>query len=129
MKNFHSKNFKRKFNIFNAELPTRNFIPLISYLYKKKIEPRVFVLSILQFIWQDLSIACKSFNRKKKVCIYHWNLMNEQKQRLKKVFLKNGSSLKWQFWECQDDCMIKIFQTYQWRSSILVKLQTYSLQF
>ena len=27
---------------------------------QEKIEPYVFVLSILQFIWQDLAIACKS---------------------------------------------------------------------
>ena len=46
-----------------AEFPTRNFIHVISL--QKKIEPRVFVLSILQFIWQDLAIACKSFNRRK----------------------------------------------------------------
>ena len=86
VKKFHSKNFKRKFNIFIAEFPTR------------------------------------------KVCINHWNLVNEQKQPLKKVFCKNGYSSKWLFWEYQTDCMIKIFQKYQWRSSILVKLQTYSLQ-
>ena len=54
--------------------------------------------------------------------------MNEQKQPLKKVIYKNGYSSEWQFWEYQADCMIKIFQKYQWRSSILAKLQTYSLQ-
>ena len=30
------------------------------------MEPHVFVLSILQFIWQDSAIACKGFNRRKK---------------------------------------------------------------
>ena len=74
-KNFLSKNLKRKFkycnvNIFNsstsviAEFPTSNFIFVISL--QKKIEPHVFVLSILQFIWQDLAIVCKSFNMRKK---------------------------------------------------------------
>ena len=67
MKNVHSKNVKRKFNIFVTEFPTRNFIHLI-YL-QKNIEPRVFVLSILQFIWQDLAIACRSFNRRKKYAL------------------------------------------------------------
>ena len=67
MKNVHSKDFKRKFNIFIAEFPTRNFIHVISL--QKKIEPRVFVLSILQFIWQDLAIACRSFYRRKKYAL------------------------------------------------------------
>ena len=57
MKNFYSKNFKPKFNIFIAES------------LQKKIEPRVFVLSILQFIWQDLAIACRSFNKRKKYAL------------------------------------------------------------
>ena len=33
---------------------------------KKKKEPYVFVISIVQFIWQDLAITCKSFKKRKK---------------------------------------------------------------
>ena len=57
LKNLHSKTLKRKFNIFQlltsviAEFPPSNFI---------------FVLSTLQFICQDLAIACKSFDMRKK---------------------------------------------------------------
>ena len=74
------------------------------------------------------SNCMQKFQQENKVCINHWNLVNEQKQPLKKVFNKNGYSSKWLFWEYQADCMIKIFQKYQWKSSILVKLQTYSMQ-
>ena len=38
----------------------------ITLSLQKWIEPHVFVLSILQFVWQDLGIACKSFNSRKK---------------------------------------------------------------
>ena len=64
MKNLHSKNLKRKFNIFFGEFPTSKFIFAISL--QKKIEPRVFVLTILQLTWQNLAIACKSFDRREK---------------------------------------------------------------
>ena len=36
------------------EFPTRNFIFVRSYLFKTYIKPHVFIISILQFIWQDL---------------------------------------------------------------------------
>ena len=74
-----------------AEIPTSSFIFVISL--QKKIEPNVFVLPISQFVWQDLVIACKSFIRIKKVCINHWNLMNKQKQLLKKMFCKNNYTI------------------------------------
>ena len=58
--------FFNSFSSVIAEFPTSNIIFVISYLWKKNIEPNVFPLSILQFIWQDLATACKSFNRKNK---------------------------------------------------------------
>ena len=71
MKNFHSENLKRKFNIFQLInfcncriLSYQLYICNILYL-QKNIEPHVFALPILQFIWQDLVIACRSFNRRK----------------------------------------------------------------
>ena len=48
------------------EFSTSNFIFVISYLRKKKIEPHVFALSVLQFILQAWAITYKSFNRRKK---------------------------------------------------------------
>ena len=51
------------------EFPTSNFIFVMTLCnilsLQKKIEPHVFFLSILQLIWQDLAIECKSFNRRK----------------------------------------------------------------
>ena len=96
VKNLHSKNLKRKLIFFNsltsviAEFSTSNFIFVISL--QKKIEPSVFFLSILQLIWQDLAIACKSFNWRKS--INRWNLMNEQNQPNKKLFCKKKIFLK-----------------------------------
>ena len=127
MKNFHSKNFKRKFNIFIAEFPTRNFIHVIFYLYKKRFN-RVSLFFYSTVYLARFSNCMQKFQQEKKVCINYWNLVNEQKQPLKKVFCKNEYSSKWLFWEYQAACMIKIFQKYLWRSSTLVKLQTYSLQ-
>ena len=74
-----------------AKFPTNNFMFVISL--QKKIGPHVFVLPIPQFIWQDLAIAWKS-SKGEKVCIIYWNLMNEQKQPLKKVFCKKMYSSK-----------------------------------
>ena len=65
----------------------------ITLSLQKWIEPHVFVLSILQFVWQDLGIACKSFNSRKKY-INHGNLMNGQKLPFKKVFSKNRFFIK-----------------------------------
>ena len=67
MKNLHSKNLKRKFSIFIAEFPTSKFIFVISL--QKEIESRVFVLTILQFIWQNLPVACKNYDRRKKYAL------------------------------------------------------------
>ena len=78
VKNLYSKNLKGKFKYCNVNIfQLLNFcncrisyfgsnIFVISYLCKKKVEPHVFVLSILQSIWQDFAIACKSFNRRRK---------------------------------------------------------------
>ena len=45
-----------------AEFPNSNFISVRSYLCKKKkkIEPHVFILSILQFIWRYLAITLEA---------------------------------------------------------------------
>ena len=48
-----------------AEFPTSNFIFVIILFFERNTEPHIFVLSIFQFIWKDLVIACKSFNRRK----------------------------------------------------------------
>ena len=55
----------------NGEFSTSNFAFVISYLCKKKMESHVFVLSIFKFVWKDLAIACKIFNRGKSV---YWSL-------------------------------------------------------
>ena len=77
-----------------AEFSTSNFIFVISL--QKKIEPSVFFLSILQFIWQDLAIACKSFNWRKS--INRWNLMNEQNQPIRSYSEKKRYSSKQLFY-------------------------------
>ena len=77
-----------------AEFSTSNFIFVISL--QKKIEPSVFFLSILQFIWQDLAIACKSFNWRKS--INRWNLMNEQNQPIRSYSAKKRYSSKQLFY-------------------------------
>ena len=57
---------------------------------KNSYSKHVFVLSVLQFIWQGLALSCKSFNRRKKYVL----IIDEQKQPLKKVFCKNRYSSK-----------------------------------
>ena len=61
VKNLYLKILKRIFNIFQlinfCDSRIHNWQ---LYLCKKKIEPHVFVFSILQFIWQDLATAYKS---------------------------------------------------------------------
>ena len=43
-----------------SEFPTRNFIFVRSYLCEKQIESYDFILSILQFIYQDLTILLEA---------------------------------------------------------------------
>ena len=72
-----------------AEFPNVDPIIVWSYLcQKKKIEPRVFIPSVLQFIWRGLAIAFKSFNSRKLIIVLIV-LIIDQKQPLKKVFCKN----------------------------------------
>ena len=78
------------------------------------------VLSIFQFIWPDLAVAFKNFNRRKKYeLIIGTRGMNGSHLRRfsAKIDILQNSCLK----EHQTNCMIKIFENYQWRSSILVK--------
>ena len=49
-----------------AEFPTRNFFFIISYNCKSKLNHMF------------LSFLFSNFNRRKKVCINHWNLMNDR---------------------------------------------------
>ena len=99
MKNVHSKNLKRKFNIFqlisfcNCRIPNKQLYVCNILSLQQKIEPHVFVLSIPQFTWQDLTIACKS-SKGEKGSIIPWNLINEQKQPMNKVLCEKRCSSK-----------------------------------
>ena len=137
----HSKNLKTKSRYCNAnvlqliiasviaEFPTCNWqLYLCNILpLQKQIESNVFVLSVFQFIWQGLVIAFKSFNRRKKyvLIIGIWWMHSTQLTRCSaKVDILQNSCLT----EYKTGCMIKIFEKYQWRSPIWVKLKVYSLQ-
>ena len=47
-----------------ADFPISSFIFVLSYLCKKN-EPHAFVLSVIQFTWQDSTIESKSFYGRK----------------------------------------------------------------
>ena len=98
MKNLHSKNLKRKFNIFqlnsscNSEIPNKQlYLCNISSLQKQS-EPFSSIFGKIYQLHTKVLIG-------KKVCINHWDLMNEQNQPLK-VFCKNRYFFK-------IDCIIK----------------------
>ena len=50
----------------NYRSPNQQRYLCIILSLQKKIEPHLFVLHIPQFIWQDLKIKFKGFNRRKK---------------------------------------------------------------
>ena len=73
------------------------------------------------------SNCMQKFQQEKKLCINHWNLINEQ-QPIRKCSAKIDILQNNCLTEYQTSCVIKTFEKYQWRSSILVKLKAYSLQ-
>ena len=87
MKNLHSKNLKRKFDIFQLNSSFKNEI-LNKQLYlcnivslEKQSEPFSSLFGKIYQLHAKILIG-------KKVYINHWDLMNEQNQPLK-VFCKN----------------------------------------
>ena len=104
----------------NFQLATSNFIFNISYLCKNKSNHYVIVLSIFQFIWRDLALAIKYFNRRKKYVLIigiWWMNVNHLRMCSAKIDILLNSCVT----EYQTNCMIKISEKYQWESSILVK--------
>ena len=124
MKNLHSKNLNRKFNFSNsltsviAEFPTDNFVFVLSHLCKKRLN-HLSLFFLFPSLFGKIQQLHASFNRKKKYVLIFWDLMNEQKTFFKIAVLQSIKLIV---------AITKTFEKYQWRSSILVKLLTYSLQ-
>ena len=115
--NYCIVNFVHLNNFCNCRIPDQQLYLHNTLSYWKLIEPHFFVLSILQFIWRDLAIASKSFNRRKKyVLIIETKWINRysywRRCSGKIDFLQNSCSTEYQV-----NCIIKIFEKYQWNVS------------
>ena len=71
LKNLHSKNLKGKFNIFIVEFPTSNFIFVISYLCKKRLN-HVFLFFLFSL---KKSIEVHLIDRRYFYCIFATHMM------------------------------------------------------
>ena len=95
---------------------------------QKKIGPYVFVLSIPQFIWQDLAIAWKSSEGKKSMYYLlefdEWTEAAIEESVLQKDVLFKTVALQ----SIKLFVLLKYLKEIQWRVSILLELLTYSLQ-
>ena len=99
----------------------------LQYLTLAKLDGTTNLSSFYSLVYLARSENCiEKFQLEKKVCNNHFNLTNESKHQLKKVFCKKNILQNSFFAEYQADCMIKNFEKYQWTSSILVKLQASS---
>ena len=94
VKNLHSKNHNRKFNIIqlidfcNYRIPTSNFIFVISFLCKKRLN-HTFLLFLFPSLLSRIQQLHAKVSIRKNVCINDLYYMNELKQPFKKVFCKN----------------------------------------
>ena len=132
MKNLHSKNLKRKskycnanilelVNFCNRRIPNLQLATLSwqSYLCKNELNHMSLSFlfsSLFGKIWQ-LHSKMSTGEKKYVLIIGIWWINSSHLKCSAKIDILQNSCLT----EYQTNCMIKIFEKYQWRSSTLVK--------